>query len=75
MSQANNYHEEEALGKAYDARLMRRLMQYIRPYRGWLALAFWLGVCTATVRAVPFDQRTGRWLIDARSRGMLQEVR
>jgi ATP-binding cassette subfamily B protein len=27
--------EEEVLGKAYDARLMRRLMGYMRPY-GWL---------------------------------------
>jgi ATP-binding cassette subfamily B multidrug efflux pump len=26
-------HEEEALGKAYDARLMRRLLRYLRPYR------------------------------------------
>jgi ATP-binding cassette subfamily B protein len=26
-------HEEEALGKAYDAQLMRRLLQYLRPYR------------------------------------------
>ena len=26
-------HEEEALGKAYDARLMRRLLAYLRPYR------------------------------------------
>ena len=26
-------HEEEALGKAYDARLMRRLLAYARPYR------------------------------------------
>jgi ATP-binding cassette subfamily B protein len=25
--------EEEALGKAYDARLMRRLLSYLRPYR------------------------------------------
>lgn len=29
----NNYHEEEALGKAYDARLMKRLMRYLKPYR------------------------------------------
>ncbi len=29
----SNIHEEEALGKAYDARLMRRLMEYMRPYR------------------------------------------
>ncbi len=26
-------HEEEALGKAYDAQLMRRLLRYLRPYR------------------------------------------
>ena len=26
-------HEEEVLGKAYDARLMRRLLTYLRPYR------------------------------------------
>jgi ATP-binding cassette subfamily B protein len=26
-------HEEEALGKAYDSRLMRRLLTYVRPYR------------------------------------------
>ena len=25
-------HEEEALGKAYDGRLMRRLLGYLRPY-------------------------------------------
>jgi ATP-binding cassette subfamily B protein len=30
---AADYHEEEALGKAYDARLMKRLLGYIRPYR------------------------------------------
>jgi ATP-binding cassette subfamily B protein len=31
--------EEEALGKAYDARLMRRLLEYLRPYRKQVALA------------------------------------
>jgi ATP-binding cassette, subfamily B, multidrug efflux pump len=35
----SNMHEEEALGKAYDARLLRRLMQYLRPYRWHVALA------------------------------------
>ena len=29
----NSYHEEEALGKAYDARLMKRLLKYLRHYR------------------------------------------
>src|SRR5687767_11956892 len=28
----SSMHEEEALGKAYDARLMRRLLAYVRPY-------------------------------------------
>ena len=27
-------HGEEALGKAYDARILRRLWTYVRPYRG-----------------------------------------
>jgi ATP-binding cassette subfamily B multidrug efflux pump len=28
--------EEEVLGKAYDSRLMRRLLGYMRPYRKWV---------------------------------------
>jgi len=32
-------HEEEVLGKAYDARLMRRLLKYLRPYKPQVALA------------------------------------
>jgi ATP-binding cassette subfamily B protein len=32
-------HEDEVLGKAYDARLMRRLLGYLRPYRAQVALA------------------------------------
>ncbi len=30
--------EEEVLGKAYDSRLMKRLLGYLRPYRGQVAL-------------------------------------
>jgi ATP-binding cassette, subfamily B, multidrug efflux pump len=33
VSEAARYHEEEVLGKAYDARLIRRLLRYLRPYR------------------------------------------
>ena len=38
---AQDVHEDQVLGKAYDARLMRRLLRYIRPYRGsaYLAIA------------------------------------
>lgn len=39
MDDATEFHEEEALGKAYDARLMRRLLRYAKPYRGMVALA------------------------------------
>ena len=31
--------EEEILGKAYDSRLMARLLQYLRPYRWQVAIA------------------------------------
>jgi ATP-binding cassette subfamily B multidrug efflux pump len=31
--------EEEVLGKAYDSRLMRRLLGYLRPYRWQVAIA------------------------------------
>ncbi|PYU99074.1 MAG: antibiotic ABC transporter ATP-binding protein, partial [Acidobacteria bacterium] len=33
---ADTFHEEEVLGKAYDSRLMRRLLEYLRPY--WLVV-------------------------------------
>src|ERR1035437_6123784 len=32
-------HEEEILGKAYDARLMRRLVKYLAPYKWKVVLA------------------------------------
>ncbi len=37
-------HDEEVLGKPYDARLMRRILRYLRPYRASVALAL---VCIA----------------------------
>jgi len=36
-------HDEEVLGKAYDGRLMRRLLGYLRPYTAW-ALAALLAI-------------------------------
>ena len=32
-------HDEEVIGKAYDARLMRRLLTYLKPYRGSVVIA------------------------------------
>jgi ATP-binding cassette, subfamily B, multidrug efflux pump len=36
---ADDTNEEQVLGKAYDARLMRRLLLYLKPYRGSAFLA------------------------------------
>jgi ATP-binding cassette subfamily B multidrug efflux pump len=52
MAHDTAFHEEEALGKAYDARLMRRLLRYLRPYSWHVALALavlLLGSATAIV--------------------------
>ena len=38
-SRMANIHEEEVLGKAYDSRLMKRLLGYLRPYRAHVAVA------------------------------------
>jgi ATP-binding cassette, subfamily B, multidrug efflux pump len=45
-------HEEEALGKAYDARLMRRLLGYLRPYRLRVVAAIGLLLCGAALELV-----------------------
>ncbi|HEY4954515.1 MAG TPA: ABC transporter ATP-binding protein [Gemmatimonadaceae bacterium] len=37
MSHPATLHEEETLAKAYDRRLMRRLLTYVRPYRALVA--------------------------------------
>jgi ATP-binding cassette subfamily B multidrug efflux pump len=34
-----SHHDDDIVGKAYDARLMRRLLGYLRPYTGHAALA------------------------------------
>jgi len=47
--------EEEILGKAYDARLMRRLLTHLRPYRRHVALAVVLSILVSGMEALrPF---------------------
>jgi ATP-binding cassette subfamily B protein len=41
------FHEEGALGKAYDWPLLRRLWPYVAPYRGMIYLSLGAGVLTA----------------------------
>ncbi len=40
------FHEESALGKAYDWQLLRRLWPYVRPYRSMIYLSLFMGVLT-----------------------------
>ena len=45
--------DEEILGKAYDARLMRRLIGYLRPYRKQVLFALLLLVVDAALETIP----------------------
>jgi len=66
----SNGHEEEALGKAYDSRLMRRLLEYLRPYRLRVILALALvGVVTPLELAPPilFQRVIDRYLVPGAS--------
>ncbi len=47
-SKPQQQHEEDAVGKAYDHRLMRRLLTYLRPYK----LVFFLSLAAIAVKAV-----------------------
>lgn len=62
MSAARSFHEEEALGKAYDSRLMRRLLAYMRPYRKMVFIAVTLILLAASVQiSIGFVQK---WAFD-----------
>jgi len=56
----SNPHEEEALGKAYDSRLMRRLLQYMKPYKWRVVLALvMVAIVTPLELAPPLIFRKG----------------
>src|SRR5215470_4551457 len=42
-----SHHEEEVLGKAYDSRLMKRLLTYLRPYKWQVAISLVAILCKA----------------------------
>jgi ATP-binding cassette subfamily B protein len=46
-------HEEEALGKAYDSHLMRRLLGYMRPYRWRVVMALALVAVVTPLELAP----------------------
>ena len=39
---SNNYHDDEIIGKAYDSKLMKRLLSYAKPYWSYLMIAVFL---------------------------------
>lgn len=46
-------HEEEALGKAYDSRLMKRLLKYMAPYKWGVAIALALVAVVTPLELAP----------------------
>ena len=64
----SNAHEEEALGKAYDSRLMRRLMEYMRPYKWRVFLALALTLAVTPLELAPpllFQRAVDRYIVPA----------
>ncbi len=49
----DGFHEEDVLGKAYDGRLMRRLLSYLRPYRKTVVFALIAIFFYGILQAVP----------------------
>jgi ATP-binding cassette subfamily B multidrug efflux pump len=48
----SDFREEEALGKAYDSKLTKRLLSYMRPYRGQVIFALFLTLLVTPLDAV-----------------------
>ena len=48
----SDFREEEALGKAYDSQLMRRLMTYLRPYKWRVVFAVFLTLLVGPLEVV-----------------------
>jgi ATP-binding cassette, subfamily B, multidrug efflux pump len=47
-----NPHEEEALGRIYDRRLMGRLLRYLSPYKGTVVISFFLVLAASALKLV-----------------------
>ena len=70
---AVHFQEDEILGKAYDARLMRRLLGYVRPYIGLVALSVVLLLLSSSASLTgPYLVRIGidRYITPGRLRGL-----
>jgi ATP-binding cassette subfamily B protein len=58
----SNHHEEEQLGKIYDAKVARRLIRYLTPYRRLVAFALLLTIGLNLVRQI--GPLLTKWAID-----------
>jgi len=70
---AVHFQEDEILGKAYDARLMRRLLGYVRPYIGLVALSVVLLLLSSSASLTgPYLVRIGidRYITPGQLRGL-----
>src|SRR5215472_1097753 len=70
----SNIHEEEALGKAYDSRLMKRLLRYMSPYRWSVILALTLVAVVTPLELAPpilFQRAIDNFLVPGSSGKLL----
>jgi len=73
----SNLHDEEALGKAYDSRLMRRLLQYMTPYKWWVVLALGLVAVVTPLELAPpilFRNAIDRYFVPAMNRLIVENA-
>src|SRR5262249_38605959 len=71
----SNIHEEEALGKAYDSHLMRRLLRYMKPYRWSVAFALALVAVVTPLELAPpilFQRAIDRFFVPALNRSIVE---
>ena len=73
---SDGYHiEDEVLRRSYDARIMRRLLGYVRPYRRWIGTATVLLLCAAVLSNLNpvLIMRSVDYFIDNPARTSLQQ--
>jgi ATP-binding cassette, subfamily B, multidrug efflux pump len=73
----SNLHEEEALGKAYDSQLMRRLLQYMAPYKLWVVLALGLVAVVTPLELAPpilFRNAIDRYFVPAMNHSIAENA-
>ena len=69
----SNIHEEEALGKAYDSRLMNRLLRYMAPYKWQVVFALALVAVVTPLELAPpllFQRAIDNYLVPGASQSI-----